>query len=358
MGVLAFFLILGILIIVHEFGHFIIARKAGIRVEKFSLGFGPAILRKKTKQTEYTLNAVALGGYVKLAGDSLEDYTGKADEYLAQKPSRRAAVVFAGPLLNYLLGIFCFWLIFVVGYPALTNKVGGLLDGYGAKTAGIQAGDKIVNINGKRILFWEELQRQVQDASDKSSLEVVVLRGEKEINFTIPLKDKQVEDLIGQKKRVGLLGVIPAEEFVTVRYNPFKALYYASLKSVDLTVMTYRALWFMVSGRLSFRDSVTGPLGIFYITNKTAGLGILALVHLVGILSISLALFNILPFPVLDGGHLFFLLVEKIRGKGLSPKADQIVANFGMTAIIALAIFVTYNDILKFKDKLFGFFIK
>ena len=168
-----FVVILSILIVVHEFGHFIIAKKMGVRVEKFSIGFGPKLFSWKRKDTEYTLCAFPLGGYVKMAGDTLEEaHPGVADEYFSQSPGRRFQIVFFGPLLNYLLGLFCFWFIFVAGYPQLTTKVGGLVDGYGAQKAGIQVGDRIIAIDSMKVKYWEDLQKIVQSKSTTEEVKV------------------------------------------------------------------------------------------------------------------------------------------------------------------------------------------
>lgn len=171
-----FILILSILIIVHELGHLIAARRLGVRVEKFSLGFGPQLLKKKRQDTEYTVNAIPLGGFVKLAGDNLEEYTGKSYEYFSKSPGERFRVIFSGPLLNYVLGFLCFWLIFFAGYPALTTKVGGLLDGFGAKDAGLQVGDKIIAVDGKSVGFWEDLQNIIQRERESARVKLLILR--------------------------------------------------------------------------------------------------------------------------------------------------------------------------------------
>jgi regulator of sigma E protease len=142
---LVFIAILSVLIVVHELGHFIAARRVGVRVEKFSLGFGPQLFKKKNKDTEYLISAIPLGGFVKMAGDSLEEYKGKSDEYFYKSPGERFQIIFAGPFLNYVLGFLFFWFIFFTGYPMLTTKVGGLLDDFGAKKAGLQVGDRIVS---------------------------------------------------------------------------------------------------------------------------------------------------------------------------------------------------------------------
>lgn len=347
-SLLSFLFILGTLIIVHEFGHFIMAKRMGVRVEKFSLGFGPKLWMWKRKDTEYAISAIPLGGFVKLAGDNLEEYKGRNDEYFAKSPKKRAGIVLSGPLLNYILGILCFWLIFFIGYPTLTTKVGGLIDGLGAKEAGIEVGDEIVAVDGKKVDFWEDLQRIVQSKKAATRVRLSVLRDNKEYTIEVKIKEKELSDLLGQKRSVGLLGITPYEEFATVRHGFIESFVLGINKTLDLTLITYKAIWRMITGKLSIRESVTGPLGIFYITSKVVSLGIIAVLHLVAILSVSLAIFNLLPLPVLDGGHLLLLGVEKIRGKTLSATQERIVAQIGLTIIITLAIFVTYNDLLRF----------
>jgi len=354
-SLLVFLFVFGILILVHEFGHFIVAKKAGVRVERFSLGFGKVLFSRKSGGTEYTINALPLGGYVKLAGDTPGECSGKPDEYLSKTPLQRAAIIFCGPLVNYILGFLCFWLIFFTGYPTLTTKVGGLLDGYGAKDAGIRVGDQITSIAGQKVAYWDELQKAMQARGNSKELDLSILRDGKAIGLKIKIKEKEVQDLIGSKQSIGLIGITPADEIIKVRHSFWQSCFLGIEKTWYLTEMTYKALWRMITGKLSFRDSVTGPLGIFYITSKAAHLGIIALIHLMAVLNISLAIFNLLPLPVLDGGHILLLAIEKIRGRALSMKAEQIVTHFGLTLIVALAILATYNDILKFKDKFFSF---
>jgi regulator of sigma E protease len=348
-----FILILSILIIVHELGHLIAARRLGVRVEKFSLGFGPQLLKKKRQDTEYTVNAIPLGGFVKLAGDNLEEYTGKSYEYFSKSPGERFRVIFSGPLLNYVLGFLCFWLIFFAGYPALTTKVGGLLDGFGAKDAGLQVGDKIIAVDGKSVGFWEDLQNIIQRERESARVKLLILRNNKELTLDVQIKEKNIEDLLGQRRKIGLLGITPFDEIVKVRHGFLQSFVLGIKKTWNLTVMTYKSLWRMLTGKLSIRESVTGPLGIFDITAKAASLGVIALLHLVAVLSISLAIFNLLPLPILDGGHILLLAIEKIRGKTLSIRTERIVTQIGLTLIVSLAVFITYNDILRlFGDKI------
>ena len=355
---LIFFSILGLLILVHEWGHFIMARRVGVRVEKFSLGFGPSLLVRKRNGTEYSLSAVPLGGYVKLAGDNLEEYKGAADEYYSKPPKDRAKIVFFGPLLNYILGFLCFWFIFFVGYPSTTSKVGGLEDGMGAQEAGVLIGDKILALDGQPVKLWEDLQDIIQQKKAGDIIKATIERDGATFDLDIRIKEKEFEDALKQKEKVGLIGITRGDEFVITKHGLAESFLLGLKKTWDLTDLTYRALWRMVTGRLSFKDSVTGPLGIFYITNEAARLGIIAVLHLIAVLNVSLAIFNLLPFPVLDGGHIVLLAFEKIRGKALSLKAERVISQVGLSLIVTLALVVTYNDILKFGDKIFKWFGK
>ena len=359
MTLIIFLFILGILILAHEFGHFIMAKNTGVKVEKFSLGFGPRIFSRKKNGTEYTLSAIPLGGYVKLAGDNLEEYKGGPDEYFSQSISARAKIIFCGPLLNYILGFLFFWLIFFLGYPTLTNKVGGLIDGFGAQKSGVQVADRIIAVDGKPTAFWEDLQEAIQSKKNASSVKLSLLRNNQPLELEVIIREKQLDDALGQKRNVGLIGIIPSDDIVTVKHGFFQSFFLGAGKTLDLTLLTYKALWRLISGNLSMRESITGPLGIFYITSKAASLGIIALMHLVAVLSISLAIFNLLPLPILDGGHILFLLMEKVRGKTLSQKAERVVTQIGLTVIFSLAILVTYNDLMRlFGDKIAKLFAR
>lgn len=344
----AFVVILGVLIIVHEFGHFIVAKRVGVRVEKFALGFGPRIIVRKRRDTEYRICAIPLGGYVKLAGDNLEEFKGQPDEYLAQPPGKRFKIIFFGPLLNYLLGFLCFWVIFFTGYPNLTTKVGGLIDGLGAREAGIQIGDRIIRVDGKKVDFWDELQRVIQSKAQTTKVKITLLRGDVEHNLEVDIRQKPLEDILGQKRRVGLIGIMPEEETVIVKHGVVESFFLSLGKSWELTAMTYKAFWRILTGRLDFREAVTGPLGIYYITSQATKLGITAILHVMALLNISLCLFNLLPLPILDGGHILLLGIEKIRGRGLSEKAERIFTQVGLSLIISLAVLVVYNDLVRF----------
>ena len=357
-SILIFLFILGVLIIVHEFGHFIAARRQGVRVEKFYFGFGPELFKFKIGETEYGISALPLGGFVKLAGDSAEEFKGKNDEYLAKSPGQRFKIIFCGPLLNYVLGFLFFWLIFFAGYPTFTTKVGGLLDGYGAASAGLAVGDKIIAVDGGKVDSWEDMQQRIQQRLSPGKVSLSIVREGREFNAEVMIKDSDMEVMTQDgKRRLGIIGISPTDEMITVKHGLLQSFVLGAKKTLDLSVITFKGLWWLITGKISMRDSMTGPLGIFYITSKAASLGIIAVLHLMAVLSVSLAIFNILPLPVLDGGHILFLTIEKIRGKSLSIKIEQVAQRTGLVLIVCLALVVTYNDILRhFGDKISGVF--
>lgn len=352
-----FIFILSLLILIHEFGHFAAARKIGVRVEQFCLGFGPQLLKKKKNHTQYSINAIPLGGFVKLAGDDLEEYKGEKFEYYSQPPGKRFWIVFSGPMLNYILGILFFWIIFFVGFPTLTTKVGGLLEGFGAKEAGLKVGDKIASIDGKAVGTWDELQEVIHRKKGVDKVRLWIERNNEVFSLDVRIKEKELDDALGQKKNVGLLGITPFGETIEISHGFLESFFLGVKEAWNITLKTYTALWRMITGKLSVRESVTGPVGIFFITSQMAKLGVVAVLHLIAALNISLAIFNLLPLPILDGGHILFLCIEKIRAKTLSLKTERIITRIGLTMIVSLAVLVTYNDILKFfGDKIIKFF--
>jgi regulator of sigma E protease len=340
--------VLGVLIAVHELGHFLAARRVGVKVEKFYLGFGPRLLRKKVGDTEYGLAAVPLGGYVKLAGDAAEECRGKPYEYLSKSKRARAFIIASGPLTNYVFGFLCFVAVCLIGEPIITTRIGGVRDGFGAKEAGIAAGDLVRSVNGTAVETWDDFQRSVRDLPGGSTAVLEVVRGEETRTFQVVVKSDEYVDVFGKKHAVGRVGVEYAGELVSKKYGFFAALRAAVVKTADLTVMTYDAFWRMLTGQLSVKDAATGPVGVMYVTSKVAHYGAVAMINWMGILSLSLAIFNLLPIPVFDGGHIMFLGLAQLRGRSLSQRTEKVVTNVGMSLIICFVLFVTYHDISRF----------
>jgi len=348
MTLLIFFIILSILIVVHECGHFIAAKKAKVRVEVFSLGFGKKLLTRKKGDTEYALSMLPFGGYVKMAGDNTEEAKGAPDEFLAASIAKRFRIIFFGPLFNYLLCILFFWIVFIAGYPRLLPAVGTVLDGLGAQQAGIAAGDTIISIGDTPVRYWDDLQQQVRRHRGSGRVRVAVERAGQPLFFDVELKQQTVTSETGRKRTVGLLGITPKGDTVIVKADIARAFVLSVQRTYDLTVLTYQALWSMATGQLSVKDSVTGPLGMFVITSEMSKLGITALLSFIAILSISLGIFNLLPLPALDGGHLVLLAIEKIRRRPLSKKAEEIFNQVGFGFLILLAALVFVSDLAKF----------
>jgi regulator of sigma E protease len=240
--------------------------------------------------------------------------------------------------------------IFFVGYPTITNKVGGVLDGYGAQAAGIMAGDRITTIEGVNVKTWDDIQKTIYANRQKAELKIGILRSDKQEILSVGLKQTTQPDALGQKRNLGLIGIKPdTEETIIERYGFFESAYHGFRKTIDMTVMTYRALWLMITRQLSVRESVTGPVGMFIITSEVTKLGMIALLHWIALLSVSLGLFNLLPFPALDGGHIALLFLEKIRGRGLSRRSDDVFNRIGFGFIILVAAAVFFNDVVRYE---------
>lgn len=355
MSLIIFLIVLSVLIFIHESGHFLMARRLGIKVEKFSLGFGPRLFGFMFKGVNFKVCIIPFGGYVKLAGDTRREHHGNSWEYLSRPPGQRAQVVFCGPLSNYIFAILFLWVVYCIGYPQLSTTVGKVLDDMPAKQVGIQEGDSIVEINGIKTPYWEDVMKHIKGKVD-DVIRIKVLRDGEPIEFTIVPITRQGADMLGRKKKIALVGIVSSQEFVKERYPLFVAFYKSLLKIGELTWLTLQAIFSLITGRIALKDAVTGPIGIFTLTSEAAKYGFDALVHVTSVISLALAIFNVLPIPVLDGGHILFLGIEKLRGKPLSEKVEDRITNIGFSFILLLAVVIVYNDLVRFGylDKLKG----
>jgi regulator of sigma E protease len=348
LSLISFLIVLSVLVIVHEFGHFIVAKKLGVRVEKFSFGFGPKLVSFKKGDTEYLISAIPLGGYVKMSGDEpWEKLAGQKWEFLSRSIGDRFKIILAGPLLNYILAFLIFSVIFMFGSPTLTTEVGGLLPDYPAKAAGIVAGDKVLAVDGKSVKYWEDMTDAIHKHVD-GDIALSLERGGKAIEMKVKPVVRASKDIFGNETKIALLGITPSQKIGKEKYPFPQCVYMGGQKLLQLTAMTFKALWSIVVGKLSMKESLTGPIGMFVITGQAAKLGLIYILHLMAILSASLAIFNVLPLPVLDGGHMLFLVLEKLRGKPLSLKTQEVVINIGIAFLIMLTVVIFYNDIIKF----------
>lgn len=347
MSLIIFLVILGIMVTVHELGHFLAARASGVRVDIFSIGFGKAIFKKKIDNCEFRIGLIPLGGFVKLAGDEPEERTGAADEFFSASKRARALIVAMGPICNYLLAWLLFIVVFTIGFEAFAPKIGELKDGFPAAESGLMVGDKVTAINGETVEVWNDVFTQIR-ANKGEDIVMDVERDGKAQLITIKPKQQTAKDVFGRERKISFVGIVPADERVHLKYGFFQAIPKGTQALFDLSAKTLTGLWLMVSGALPFKDTMTGPIGIYQITKQAAQIGLGAVLHLMAVISMSLAIFNLLPLPVLDGGHLFFIGLEAIRRKPLSEKVQDKITQVGFVLIMALMAFVILNDIQRF----------
>lgn len=336
--------VLGLLVLVHEAGHFVVARWAGVHVTRFSVGFGRVLFRWTRGGTEYVIGALPLGGYVKMAGEHRHEQTRAPEEFLSKPPGVRAGIVLAGPLVNHLVSILTLWVVLVTGYPEMLPAVGRVVDDMPAKQAGILVGDRVRAVNGQPIRTWDELTEQVH-RSPGQPVTLQVERGGQALTVTVTPMAKTITDPFGRPKAVGLVGVSPSGAFETRTIPPLQAVRTTIAKQVEWTGQIALSLWSLATGRVSMQDSLTGPIGIVYLTSEAARMGLGSLLYLVSLFSLSLAVFNLFPIPILDGGHLLFLALEKLRGRPLSIQVQEKAAQISFAVLVLLAVFVCANDL-------------
>ncbi|MBN1871198.1 MAG: RIP metalloprotease RseP [Candidatus Omnitrophica bacterium] len=348
MGIVAFIIIISAIILFHELGHFIMAKRMGVKVEVFSLGLGPKLFSVKKGETEYTLSAVPLGGYVKMAGeDPGEQRTGAEWEFSSKPISKRFNIVVAGALCNYVLGFILFCLIFMLGAPISTSRVGRLLEGYPAEQAGIRENDVIISIDGKETHYWQDVIEAIHNRSQDEEIEIEVGRDDEVIRFSLKGQSEEQKDIFGKPVKVTLIGIAPSEEVIYVKHGFFKSVAIGAETTLRVTSLTYTALWRILTGSMSVK-AVSGPIGIFAMTSQVAQKGVMQLLWISALISVSLALFNLLPLPILDGGHILFLFLEKIKGRPLDRKVQEVVQQIAMALLITFVLIVSWNDIMKF----------
>lgn len=349
--VLTFVIVLfvfSILIIVHELGHMLIAKRLGVKVERFSLGFGKKIFGVKKGDTEYILSVFPFGGYVKMAGDTPNEYRGKPEEFFSKSPFKRLLIVAGGPLTNYAFAFILFTSIFMIGMPTYMTRVGKLLQEYPAAKSGLRAGDVIVAIEDKEIKYWDDLVELVRKDTSGDPLDFTVKRDGETFDIKIAPKIIKTKNIFGQETKIGMIGIAPQQEIVFVKHNLFQAAMLGGRKLIRLTALTYKGLWLLITGGLPVKESVTGPIGIAFLIGEAAKMGFIYLLTIMAHINMALAVFNLLPFPVLDGGHILFLAIEKLRGKPVSPRAQEIAGQIALYILIAFALFISWNDIMRF----------
>lgn len=367
----AFVFVLTIIVFIHELGHFLAARFFGVRVESFSIGFGKELFGWNDRYgTRWRISALPLGGYVKFWGDA-DVATARADEEMLARASAaeragsfhhkplyaKSVIAAAGPIANFLLAIVVFALTFMVmGERMVPPRAAGIVEGSPAERAGLKTGDLVVSVNETKVASFSALVKVVT-LNRGVPLKVVVDRGGRLETFTVTPELTEVDDGQGGKVSIPAVGIrldqrlIPESEITQIYYGPFDGTLRAAREVYYHTAMIVTFLRDLVTGQGDVRQ-LSGPLGIAKISGDIAHISPLALIQLIAVLSISIGLLNLLPIPILDGGHLLYYAIEGISGKPLGERAQEIGLQIGLGLVLGLLILASWNDLVKLR--LFG----
>ena len=356
-----FLFVLTLVVFFHELGHFVIARRCGVRVLVFSIGFGPELFGFNDRHgTRWNVSAIPLGGYVKFFGDenaaSVPDPVALAamteedrrHSFIHQRVRARAAIVVAGPIANFLLAIVIFAALFMVfGKPSTSPRVDAVQPGSAAEIAGFKPGDLVLTIDGRSIESFPDMQ-QVVSTSAGEMLTFEVDRGGVRVTLKAVPALRESKDRFGNVHRIGVLGITRSPSPDDTHFQPV-----GPLKAFELGA---QRTWFVVERTLSYiggvisgreaADQLGGPIRIAQVSGQVASEGLPSLFSLAAVLSVSIGLLNLFPVPLLDGGHLLFYGIEAVRGKPLSERAQEVGFRIGLAIVVMLMIFATYNDIL------------
>jgi len=345
-SIISLVILLGVLIFAHEFGHFIIAKSFGIGVLKFSLGFGRKLVGKKIGETEYLISWVPLGGYVKLLGDTEGETLPPEDEkrsFLNQSVWKRMAVVLAGPVFNLVLAVIVFYGVHLAGIPALTARVGDVQAESAAAAAGVKPGDVIVRISGKPVAYWDDLAPVIARGKGEP-VRIEIDRGGRALTLQVAPRLVKGKNLFGEEVETYKLGISPAGQVVTKRSGPLGALTASLAQTWAITKLTAVSIVKLIDGTLSAK-TLGGPILIAKIAGVQAREGVVPFLLFMALLSINLAVLNLLPIPVLDGGHLLFYLVEIALRRPVSLKFRERAQQVGFALLIMLMIWVFMMDV-------------
>ncbi|HOJ39028.1 MAG TPA: RIP metalloprotease RseP [bacterium] len=368
LGVLVLF---SVVIVVHEFGHFWVAKKSGVRVERFSVGFGPKLVtwRGRVRQklplypypfgpetervvedeTEYQICLFPFGGFIKMAGEEYQpEGPFQPDEYMAKPPGSRARIVAAGALHNLFFGLLVLIPVFMMGVPGYDGtRIGSFVKGLPAETSGLQIGDEVLSVNGKQCREWFDVIQNIRQATRENPgqpVHLVVRRHQQNLSFSIMARPATTVTPDGKETTAYLIGISPREKLE--RYPLFPAVIRAGREFGKMTYGVFLAFKLLFTRQVSAK-LLSGPVGIAQWGAEIVHAGLARFLYFVAFISVNLGFINLFPFPILDGGHLVGLLLERLRRKRPSKKFLEVVQYAGAVALIFLALFVTYNDLLR-----------
>lgn len=338
-------LVLSLLIIFHEFGHFVVARYFGVAVKVFSLGFGESIYSKQIGATRYQINAIWLGGYVQLKGQNDANPKEKnydPDSYNMLSPIKRIAILFAGPFFNIILAFLLYMAVGFLGIDKLAPTIGKVLPDSAALSAGLQKNDKVLEINGVKITHWDQIKTLV-------SLEptnLLIEREGKKINLTLNPKISDTKTIFGENIKAPMLGIAPSGEFVRLYYTGFSSIGFALDETLKASKLIYLSLEKLILGIVPI-NQLGGIVAMADITTKAASISISTLFIITALISVNLGVLNLLPLPVLDGGHIVFNAYEMLAKRPVNEKVFIYASYASMALLFLLMAFTIINDIYR-----------
>lgn len=341
LSIIYFILILSVIVMVHEFGHFFFAKLFGIYVYEFSIGMGPKVFSKKDKkgETTYSIRAIPIGGFVQLAGEGMEEDGKLPKDRLLQskKVWQRFLVMFFGAGNNFILALLVlFFLGLIVGSPSTSNEIYDVIKESPMAIAGMQKGDRIVEIDGNRIKTLDDLQLYLQLADGETDFKVE--RDKKQYSYKVTPLDGEEATQKGYS-----FGITFSQEREKGFINAIKYSFQKFYAIVRQLVLTLKELF---TGGVSVKD-LSGPVGIYSVVDETKDAGFANIIYLVALLSINVGFMNLIPFPAFDGGRILFLIIEKIKGSPVKPETENLIHSIGFFLLLALIVFVTFNDIIR-----------
>jgi len=344
-------IVIGLLILVHELGHFIVAKRTGVKVERFSIGFGPVLFAVKRGETEYCISAVPFGGYVKMLGEGNVEEVDPSEYHrsFAHKPVwARMAIVTAGPLANVFLAVVFFWVVYTVaGMPYIIPEIGEVSPDSPAQQSGIQKGDLILKVNGQDVRTWQEVADKIQAWREGDEpIEFIIQRGEELIALRVTPRVQETTNLFGEKVFKPMIGVMASGRVNIEKIGPFKAFAKSLEQIVSVTWLFFVTLGKLIQGILPF-NTIGGPILIAQMAGQQAQAGFFPFLNFIALLSLNLAVINLLPFPALDGGYIVLFAIEAVTRRRIREKIVERIQKIGFALLIVLMIAVFYNDIVR-----------
>ena len=351
-SIVSFVIVLGLLIFVHEFGHFICAKLFGVKVLKFSLGFGPKLAGVRRGETEYLISALPLGGYVKMLGEQEDEEVSPDDEersFAKQPVWQRFIIVAAGPISNLLFAVFVFFLVFAVaGLPTPVDNtvIGGVSLDSPAQRAGLKPGDVILSIDGREITTWDQVAELIS-ASQGATVELQIERGGEKLTIVGQPEVQPSRNIFGEEvgKRY-MLGISRSDEVTYEAVSLWGALRAGFVQTWGFIYLTILGIVKMIQQVIPASE-LGGPILIAQLAGKQLQAGWINLAYFIGLISVNLGILNLFPIPILDGGHLMFFTYEALLRKPMSAKAREICQQLGLVVLVSLMVFVFYNDIVR-----------